>query len=169
LTRATQPHAAQPDRNHVTVENRRGTVLGEQRDLFGFSVLVEHFDHPAPGGPLAVVDLAEIEHLPLNHAPARNAPVLDHRPGPMLFAILAANLVAQKHAPDSRRDHRRARALVGTTDDSQTYGPMNSIACRSSRPRKSLKLARVGEVGLVPRFAGIDAISRIRKRVDVKA
>src|SRR5271154_4981720 len=67
----------------------------------------------------------------------------------MLLAVLAANLVAQKHAPDSRRDHRRARALVGTTDDSQTYGPMNSIACRSSRPRKSLKLARVGEVGLV--------------------
>src|SRR6202020_1280225 len=92
--------------------------LGERRDLRRWAPLVEHLDRAAPGRMLAIVDLAEIGHLSLNHAPALNAPVLDHRPGPMHLAILAANLVAQKHSADSRRAANRARALVGTTDDS---------------------------------------------------
>src|SRR5580658_7972656 len=97
---------------------------------------------------LAIVDLAEIGHLSLNHAPALNAPVLDDRPGPMLLAILAANLVAQKHDADSRRAANRARALVGTTDDSAGRQSANTTGCSGHVPRKSQKSSRVGEVGL---------------------
>jgi hypothetical protein len=150
LTRAAQTHAAQSDRNHVAIENRRTTVLGEQRDLRRLSRLVEHLDRAAPGRMLAIVDLAEIGHLSLNHAPALDAPVLDDRPGPMLLAILAANLVAQKHAADSPRAANRARPLVGTTDDSGGRPSTNTTGCSGHGPRKSQKSTRVGEVGLIP-------------------
>src|SRR5208337_3448414 len=148
LARPAQPHLAQPDRNHVAVESRRDAVLGEKRDLGRASAFVERLDRPAPTRALAVVDLSEIEHLPLNHAPVVNPAVLDHRPSPMLLAVLAANLMAQKHARDSRRPERRARALVGTTTDSRTLSPIKSVTWRARTPRKSQKSARVGEVGL---------------------
>src|SRR5450432_2518632 len=148
LTRAAQTHAAQADRNHVAVENRRRAVLGEQRDLRRLSRLVEDLDRATPGRMLAIVDLAEIGYLSLNHAPALNAPVLDNRPGTMLLAVLAANLVAQKHAADSRRAANCARALVGTTDDSGRRPSANTMSCRDRGPRKSQKSSRVGEVGL---------------------
>jgi len=143
-----QPHLAQSDRNHVAVESRRDAVLGEKRDLRRASAFVERFDGAAPTRALAVVDLAEIENLTLNHAPVVNPAGLDHRPGPMLLAVLAANLVAQKHAPESRPVIRRASALVGTTADSQALSLIKSTPCRPRKPRKSQKLPRVGEVGL---------------------
>ena len=111
LARPTQSHLAQPDRNHVAVESRRDAVLGEKRDLGRASAFVERLDRPAPTGALAVVDFAEIKHLPLNHAPVVNPAVFDHRPIPMLLAVLAANLMAQKHAPASRRPDRRRKGL----------------------------------------------------------
>jgi hypothetical protein len=49
------------------------------------------------------------QHLPLNHAAIANASVLHNRPCPMLLAILATNLGAQKHDADSRV----ARGRVG--------------------------------------------------------
>ena len=153
LARPAQPHLAQPDRNHVTIESRRHAVLGEKRDLGRASAFVERLDRPAPTRALAVVDLAEIENLPLNNAPVVNPAVLDHRPGPMLLAVLAANLVAQKHARDSRCANLRARALVGTTADSRPLSPIQSVTYRARTPRKSQKSARVGEVGLIaPRW-----------------
>src|SRR5277367_1559208 len=93
LTWAAQPHLAQPNRNHVAIENRRDPILGKQRDLCRLPAFVEHLDRSAPRRPLAVVDLPEIEHLSLNYAPTLGAPVLDDRPGPMHLAVFAANLV----------------------------------------------------------------------------
>src|SRR5208337_944212 len=144
-----QPHRAQPDRNHVAIENRGRTIFGKQRDLLRSSPFVEDFDSPTPCRPLAVVDLPEIEHLSLNHATAPDAPVLDDRPGPMLLAVLAANLVAQKHAPDSRRAPRRARDLVGTTAVPGPTDPMTPMACPHQTRPKSQKSAPLGEVGLI--------------------
>ena len=97
---------------------------------------------------LTIIDLAEIGHLSLNHASALDAPVLDDRPSPMLLAILAANLVAQKHAANSRRAVNRARDLVGTTDNSERRPSANTTGCRDWDPRKSQKSSRVGKVGV---------------------
>src|SRR5271169_5917361 len=94
LTWAAQPHLAQPNRNHVAIENRRDPILGKQRDLCRLPAFVEHLDRSAPRRPLAVVDLPEIEHLSLNYAPTLGTPVLDDRPGPMHLAVFAANLMA---------------------------------------------------------------------------
>jgi len=137
LTWAPHSHPAQPDRRHIAVERRRDAILGKQRDLGRLPALVERIYRAAPRRTLAVAYLPEIKNLPLNHTPALDAAVLDHRPGPMLLAVLAANLLAQKHAPESRLVRRRARALVGTSADFQILDSIKSTACRAQRPRKS--------------------------------
>ena len=49
LTRPTQPHGAQPDRHHIAIEDRRKTILGKQRDLFGLpGAFIEDLDRLAP-------------------------------------------------------------------------------------------------------------------------
>jgi hypothetical protein len=47
---------------------------------------------------LRAVDLAKVQHMPLHHAPAADAPVLDHAPVAMRLAVLVANLGAQEHS-----------------------------------------------------------------------
>ena len=149
MTRTTQPHGAQPDRHHIAIEDRRKTILGKQRDLFGLpGAFIEDLDRLAPRGFLIVVDLSKIQYLPLNHAAIMNAPIFDNRPCPMVLAVLAANLGAQKHDADSRFDHGPARHLVGTTGVCADLDPSNPMTCRDQTPRKSQISRSVGEPGL---------------------
>jgi hypothetical protein len=96
--------------HHIAIQNWRRAVLGEQRDLPRvLASLVERFDRSAPRGFLAVIDLAQIQHLPLHRPPARHPAVLDDAPVAVLLAVFPANLVAQKHAARfcSRRSSRK--------------------------------------------------------------
>ena len=149
LTRAAQSHAAQPDRNHVAWKRRRDAVFREQRDLLGPSAVAEDLDRPRPRRALAVVDLAEMQHMTLNHPPAPNAPVPHHRPTSMLLAVLPPNLAAQKPAQDSRPRPGRAIALVGTTAVFAPPASMKSKTCAQKTPQKSRLSTPVGDVGLV--------------------
>jgi hypothetical protein len=99
LARPAQSHAAQPDRSLVAWKRRRDALFREQRDLLRPSAVIEDLDRPGRRRALAVVDLAEIQHMPLNHLPAPNAPVLHHRPTSMLLAVLPPNIAAQKRGP----------------------------------------------------------------------
>src|SRR5208283_1558548 len=92
LPRSAQPHAAEPDVHHITVQRRRRTILGEQRDLPGvLATLVKCFDGPAPRRSLAIVDLAQIQHVPLHRSTAANPAVLNDAPVAILLTVLAAN------------------------------------------------------------------------------
>jgi hypothetical protein len=46
---------------------------------------------------LRVVDLTQIQHVPLHHPPAGDACVLDNAPVAMVLAILPADFAAQEH------------------------------------------------------------------------
>src|SRR3954463_14998702 len=95
---AAQAQTTEPDMHPITVQQRRCTILRKQRDLFAtLPALVERLDRLAPGGALAVVDLAQIKHVPLHCPAAANPAVLHDAPIAVLFAVLAADLVAQKH------------------------------------------------------------------------
>ena len=72
LPRSAQPHAAEPDVHHITVQRRRRTILGEQRDLPSvLATLVKCFAGPAPamteirlGTPVRVVRIEAVDlHL----------------------------------------------------------------------------------------------------------
>src|SRR5690242_16202084 len=94
-----QPQPIEPHMHHVTLQRRCRTILRKQRDLprnpAGF---VKRFDRPAPGRTLAVVDLTQVEHMPLYRAAACNAPVLNDAPIAVLLAVLPTGLGTQKHA-----------------------------------------------------------------------
>ena len=87
-------HVGQPDRHHIAIEDRRKTILGKQRDLFGLpGAFIEDLDRLAPRGFLIVVDLSKIQYLPLNHTA-----IIRHFATVflMVLAVLAANLSANK-------------------------------------------------------------------------
>src|ERR1700760_3746280 len=98
LPGTTESQTTEPNMHHIALQRWRRTILGKQRDLFaGLPVLVERLDRLAPRSSLAVVDLAQIKHMPL-HRPAAGYPtVLHDAPIAVLFAVFAAKLVAQKH------------------------------------------------------------------------
>ena len=51
-----------------------------------------------PSFMLAIVDLAEIQHLALHHFTAATSLVLDNIPIAMLFAVFVASVESQEHA-----------------------------------------------------------------------
>jgi hypothetical protein len=61
------------------------------------TALVERFDRVTPCRSLIVVNLSQMQHVPLHRAPAGHTAVFNDAPIAVLLAVLAANLVAQKH------------------------------------------------------------------------
>ena len=107
-----QPQTAQSDMHHIAVQCRCVPILGKQRDLSGLlAVLVKRLDRPAPRAPLRIIDLAQVQHMPLHRAAAGHAAVLHDAPVAMLLPVLPANLVAQKHR---RRLSKPAAVSQGT-------------------------------------------------------
>ena len=95
LPRPAQPQAAEPDVHHIAIQQWRRAILAEQRDLpAGLLPLVERLDRLAPCSALAVVDLAQLQHVPLHRPAAGDPAVLDAAPITVLLAVLAAKLVA---------------------------------------------------------------------------
>jgi hypothetical protein len=62
-----------------------------------FMVVLDHRDRPPPRQFLRVVDLAQVQHVPLHHAPTADPRVLDNAPIAVLLAILPVNFAAQEH------------------------------------------------------------------------
>jgi hypothetical protein len=61
------------------------------------AAFIKGADQLAPSLALAVIDLAEIEHLPLNHLAAGATLILDNIPGTMLFAVFEASVEPKEH------------------------------------------------------------------------
>ena len=85
--------------NRAIRQKSFATVLGKQRQrLRMLAALLEDFNRFAPRPFLAVVDLAQIKHVALHHAPATaDALVLHHAEITVDLAVLLANQGAQKH------------------------------------------------------------------------
>ena len=62
-------------------------------------LLIEHLQRFAPGRLLAVVDFAQIQHLPLRDFPGSQTPTLHHRVVTVFLPILLPPVAAQKHVP----------------------------------------------------------------------
>jgi hypothetical protein len=73
-----------------------GWEQGQLRMPLGF--LVKSLDHTAPRHALAVVDLTQIENLPLNDLAASAASALNDAPVTVLLAVFEASIPAQIHA-----------------------------------------------------------------------
>ena len=115
LARAVQTEILDVDANRLAIQLRCFPIVGKQRHRHCARVPPQHLDRPAPGRPLAVVDLAEIEHLPLHHTAVAVAAVLDHAPVTVLLAVLETSLGAHKHgstACPNGRPNQGARSAL---------------------------------------------------------
>src|SRR3954452_848170 len=98
LARTAQAQTGEADMHDLAVQHRYRAIFREQRHLSELvAAFLERLDRPAPGRPMRVVDLAQIEHVPLHRTPASDPAVLDDAPGAVLLAVLATRFVAQKH------------------------------------------------------------------------
>jgi hypothetical protein len=93
--RRDQTALPQPQRGHLVpcARSRDGHSLCPAP---GDAVL-DNRDRPPPRQFLGVVDLAQVQHMPLHHAPTGDPRVLDNAPIAVLLAILPADFAAQDH------------------------------------------------------------------------
>jgi hypothetical protein len=102
LPRPAQPHLRQSQANDGRVrKNPFAAIVREQRQrpwLRG--AFVKDFNRLAPRQLLRVIDLAEVEHMPLHYAPVGHALVLDNAEVAVLLAVLLPNHLAQEHAAE---------------------------------------------------------------------
>jgi hypothetical protein len=80
---------------HLPIGRKQG------QGLRGLPLLIKGFNDPAPGGLLAVVNLAQVEHRPLDHAPLGAAPAFDDAPVAVLLTVFKAPVAFQVHGRPS--------------------------------------------------------------------
>ena len=92
-------HRLKPHPNSIALRVLGQLLLsGKERQLrLLLGPFIEGFDHPAPPLLLAVVDLAQIQHLALHHLAPGAALTLDDVPIAMLFTVLPSPIAAQLH------------------------------------------------------------------------
>ena len=91
---------------------RNRPIGGKQGELsVPLRAFIEGFDLPTPGLMLAVIDLAEIQHLALNDPAAGTAPVRDDMPITMLFAVFNAFVESQEHANQLSQKNSQEKIL----------------------------------------------------------
>jgi hypothetical protein len=99
--RAEEEHLAHPDLHGVERVGGYAAVIGEQaHGLRLLAALAHDRERLAPGRLLGVVDLAEVEHLALEHLAAWQPPGLDDAEVSMLLAVLTPLACLEVHARD---------------------------------------------------------------------
>src|SRR5580704_8799720 len=99
LPRPVQLHRIEPHLHAIAIGVFRNLAVGgKQRQLaVPPAAFIKGFDQMAPGLALAVIDLAEIQNLPLHHLATGATLVLDNIPVSMLFAVFEASVESQEH------------------------------------------------------------------------
>src|SRR5271170_8040299 len=102
LSRPMQLHRVEPHLHTVRLRVFGKRPIGrKQKELrVVASVFIKGFDLPTPSFMLAIVDLAEIQHLALHHFTAAASLVLDNIPIAMLFAVFEAQEHANQFSPN---------------------------------------------------------------------
>ena len=86
-----------------TMPPEGATFLGKQRHLPRPRLAaLHHIDRAAPRRTLAVVDLAQIDNMVLNHPAAADSDVLDHASIAVPLAVLEASFAAYEHGQSVR-------------------------------------------------------------------
>ena len=99
---AVQLHRIEPHLYAIAVGTGWNFAIGrKQRQLaVPTAAFIEGFDRLAPSLVLTVINLAEIQHLPLDDFAAGATLILDDTPVSMLFAIFEASVESQEHDPN---------------------------------------------------------------------
>ena len=100
---------------------------------------IKGFDQTTPSLVLTVVDLAQVQYLPLHDLAASTALALDNIPVAMLFAVLEASIESQEHNATQLTPNRN--------DEKDTWSTLQTICDRpplirlTFTPRHPTKIA----------------------------
>jgi len=95
LPRLAQFQGIEPDLHGLAIQHRHLPVIGEQGELCrALPALAEYLNGLAPRRLLAVVDLAQVQHMPLHHTARGGAPAFHNAPVAVSFAVLETGLCA---------------------------------------------------------------------------
>src|ERR1700759_982955 len=121
LSRPMQFHLFEPDLDpKVGGEVRQLPICRKQCQGHGpLALLIEDFNRSTPAFVLSVVDLAEVEHLPLDHLATAAAPILHHAPVAMLFPVFDPRVAPQEHY-----GHRSYSELAGCEETRSALQPL---------------------------------------------
>src|SRR6266852_3063215 len=99
LPRPVQLHRIEPHLHAVTVGACRNFAIGRKQRQLAVppAAFIKGFDQAVPSLELTIIDLAEIQHLPLHHLATGATLVLDDIPVAMLFAVFEASVGSQEH------------------------------------------------------------------------
>ena len=127
-------------------------TIGRKQGQLGVAErpFIKDFDRTTPIPLLAVVDLAEVQHLALHHSAASTALALDNIPIAMFFAVLQASVELQEHGPIKLRGTKpMKRDLVYTTGELPTR-PFDATCYVMPSPHQNrCRRPRVEKVGLI--------------------
>ena len=96
-------------------------TVGRKQGQLGVAArpFIKGFDRTTPILLLAVVDLAEVQHLALHHSAASTALALDNIPIAMFFAVLQASIESQ--------EHDATQTTLNRTDQKDTWSTLQTI------------------------------------------
>src|SRR5258708_18546661 len=124
LPRPMQLHCLQPHLYAIALGMLGNRAIGGKQGQLrvSSSPFIKGFDHPTPSLVLAIVDLAQVQHLALHHLAARAAPALDNIPVAVFFAVLQTSIESQKHDATQLTPNRK--------DEIDTWSTLQTIcAC----------------------------------------
>jgi hypothetical protein len=106
-----QLQLVQPELHHLTGQFGRYPVRWEQGNLPGLGIpFLERRQRLTPRGLLRVIDLAQVQHLPLDHALIGSPVVFHDTPIAMWFTVLEPGLETQEHASIVEKMPRKSRS-----------------------------------------------------------
>ena len=103
---------------------------------------------PTPSLVLAVVDLAQIQHLPLHHLAAGTALALDNIPIAMFFAVFEASVESQEHDANQLTPNQIDEKILGLHYRRFAIRPIDPTHISRLHPAKIVLTAPVEKVGL---------------------
>ena len=146
-----QLHRVEPHLNAITIGACRNFAIGgKQRQLaVPPAAFIKGFDQAVPSLELTIIDLAEIQHLPLDHLATGATLVLDDIPVAMLFAVFEASVESQEHANQPTPTAIiEKRYLVYTTADLRSRAVDPTRVFAPALPENRRSSAPIGKVGL---------------------
>src|SRR5271165_949535 len=154
LPRAMQFHRVEPHLDAVRLGVIGDRAIGGKQRQLGVAArsLVKGFDLTTPSLLLAVVDLAEVQHLALHHLAAGTALVLDNIPIAMFFAVFEAPVEPQEHDANQLTQNQINEKILGLHYRRFSIAPIDSIQLIVVPPHEKCSLTpRVEKVGLAAR------------------
>jgi len=136
-----QLHRIEPHLHAITIDACRNLAIGRKQRQLAVPLVpfIKGFDQAVPSLELTTIDLAEIQHLPLDYLATGASLVLNNIPVAMLFAVFEASVRSQEH--DANQPTPASIIEKDTWSTLQTICDQASLIRLAFSSRRPVKIA----------------------------